>query len=140
MNSRLVLILAAAALTAGCGLTGTPPTEQPAESGRMTIDGHTAMTRTVECTQNQWLLQIDTAGDQGNARVLVELGGERPVVTSVNVEGIDDHYGVADSEVGEAKAAVTDGDVYTISGTLVGSDVTTPGETRDMSFEIKAPC
>lgn len=140
MRSRLVLITATAALTAGCGLTGTASTEAPVESGRMSIDGHTQMTRTVKCTQSQWLLQIDATGDLSRARVLIELGGERPVVTSVNIEGVDDHYGVADSEVGEAKATVADGDVYTISGTVVGSDVTTPGETREMPFEIKAPC
>ncbi|MGE2731778.1 lipoprotein LpqH [Mycolicibacterium vaccae] len=137
---KLVPLLAAAALTAGCGLTGTASTEMPAEAGRMTIDGHTQMTRSVKCTQSEWLLQIDATGnDGGRARALVELGGERPKVTAVNIEGVDDRHGVADAETGEAKASVLDGDVYTISGTVLGSDGT-PGQSRNMPFEIKAPC
>ena len=106
----------------------------------MTVAGHTQMTRTVKCTQSEWLLQIDATGNQGaRARALVELGGPKPLVTSVNIEGVDDHHGVAGADLGEAKASVVDGDVYTISGTLVGSDGT-PGQSRDLPFEFKAPC
>ncbi|UXA18780.1 lipoprotein LpqH [Mycobacterium sp. SMC-4] len=140
MNTRLIPILAAATLAAGCGLTGTASTEPPAQSGHLRIDGRSQTTQSVLCTQNGWLLTIDARGNQGRAQAFVELGGERPVVTAVTMQGIEDHHGVADSTNGDAVATVTDGDVYTITGTVVGSDGTTPGQSRPMPFEIKAPC
>lgn len=140
MNRRLLLTLAAAALTAGCGLTGTASTEPPAQSGYLRIDGRQEATRSVACTQTQWLLTIDAKGDEGQARAFVELGGQQPVVTSVSMQGIEGHHGVADAETGDIKTTVTDGDVYTITGTVIGSDGATPGGSRPMPFEIKAPC
>jgi ipoprotein LpqH len=47
-------------------------------------------------------------------------------------------HGVAGSDVGKAEAS-TDGNIYTITGTVVGHDQANPGQTRTMPFEIKAP-
>lgn len=140
MRTHLVLTIAAATLTAGCGLTGTASTEPPAQSGYLSIDGRQEATRAVQCTQTEWLMTIDATGKEGQARAFVELGGLQPRVTSVSMQGIEGHHGVADRDTGDIEVAVNDANVYTITGTVVGSDGTTPGGSRPMPFEIKAPC
>ncbi|MGX9789707.1 lipoprotein LpqH [Mycobacterium sp. MMS18-G62] len=142
MRSRstgLAVAVAAAAVASGCGLTGTPPNEPPAKSGRVTIDGNTRGTQSVKCTQVQWSLTINASTDPGRAFASLQLGGEKPVVQTVNIENINDVHGVAGGGDGNAEAS-TDGDIYTITGTVVGTDRAHPGQTRSMPFEIKAPC
>jgi hypothetical protein len=67
------------------------------------------------------------------------LGGEKPVVKTVNIENINDVSGVEAGDLGHAEASA-DGDTYTIRGTVVGSDRAHLGQTQTIPFEIKAPC
>jgi ipoprotein LpqH len=135
----LAVPLTAAAVTSGCGLTGTPPAEPPAQSGHVTIGGNTRDTQSVLCTRNDWTLTIKADAAPGRARAFMELGGERPIVRTVNIENINGASGVAGSGVGNAEAT-TDGNIYTLTGTAVGSDRANPGQSRTLPFEIKAPC
>lgn len=130
---------AAAVVVSGCGLTAPAPSEEPAQSGRITIDGTTLSTQSVECTQHEWSMMIDAKAEPGSAEVFLHLGGEQPIVRTVNIENIDFINGVAGGDTGNADATTKD-NVYTISGTLVGADGRNPGQTRSMPFEIKAPC
>ncbi len=142
MGTRLVGLggaVAAAVVTAGCGLAGTPATEPPARSGQISIGDKTQQTQNVSCTQVDWALTIEASADPGRAQASLRLGGEMPVVNAVNIENIDNLSGVAGPDGGEATAS-TDGNVYTITGTVVGRDRATPGQTRTIPFEIKAPC
>lgn len=131
--------VAAAAVVSGCGLTGSTPTEPPAHSGEVTVDGTTVETQSVECSQHEWSLLIDANAKPGRAEVFLDLGGAHPVVRTVNIQNINDLNGVAGGEYGKAEAT-TDGTLYTISGTVIGSDPRNPGQSRTMPFEIKAPC
>ncbi|KUI22714.1 hypothetical protein AU193_10435 [Mycobacterium sp. GA-1285] len=133
------LAVAAAAVVSGCGLTGSTPTEPSAQSGEVTVDGTTVETQSVECTRQEWTLLIDASAKPGRAEVFLELGGAQPIVRTVNIQNINDLNGVAGGDNGKAEAT-NDGSIYTISGTVVGSDPGNPGQSRTMPFEIKAPC
>ncbi|WP_082683983.1 MULTISPECIES: lipoprotein LpqH [unclassified Mycobacterium] len=133
------LALTATAVVSGCGLTGPAPTEVPAQSGRISIDGTSQNTESVECTQHAWDLMIDAAAKPGHAEVFLHLGGSEPVVRTVNIQNINDVHGVAGGDTGKAEASI-DGNVYTITGTVVGSGRANPSQSRPMPFEIKAPC
>ncbi|OBK79255.1 lipoprotein LpqH [Mycobacterium sp. 1164985.4] len=138
IKSRSALVAAAAVLS-GCGLTGPTPSEEPAQSGRITIDGTTLNTQSVDCTQQEWSMMIDAKAKPGRAQIFLELGGAKPIVRTVNIENINEIDGAAGGEAGKADAT-TQGNVYTISGTVVGTDRAHPGQTRTMPFQIEAPC
>lgn len=138
-RSSALPVLAAAAVVSGCGLVGPTPSEEPAQSGRIVIDGNGVDTQSVECTQHQWSMQIDAKAKTGSASVFLELGGEKPVVRTVNIEDVNEINGSAGGDAGKAEATPS-GNVYMISGTVVGADMKNPGQTRTMPFQIKAPC
>lgn len=138
IKSRSALVAAAAVLS-GCGLTGPTPSEEPAQSGRITIDGTTLNTQSVDCTQQEWSMMIDAKAKPGRAQIFLELGGAKPIVRTVNIENINEIDGAAGGEAGKADAT-TQGNVYTISGTVVGTDRAHPGQPRTMPFQIEAPC
>ncbi len=142
MHTRLLGLpaaLAAFAVTAGCGLTGTEPGEASPQSAKITVGGDTRDMKSVSCTQIQWILTIEADADPGSARAFLRLGGETPVVRTVNIENIDNTYGVVGGDLGNAEASA-DGGTYTITGTAVGSDRANPGQTREVPFKIEAPC
>ncbi len=136
----LTAALAAAVVTAGCGLTGTEPTEPSQKSGQVTVGDKTQQTQSVKCTQVERTLQIAAKADPGGARVLLQLGGERPIVKTVSIENIDGLNGVSGGDVGKAEASVTRSSVYTITGTALVSGPASPGQTKDVPFKIEAPC
>ncbi|KUI44902.1 hypothetical protein AU197_11525 [Mycobacterium sp. IS-1590] len=138
-RSNCLPVLAAVAVVSGCGLVGPTPSEEPARSGRIVIDGTGVDTQSVECTQHEWSMQIDAKATTGSAQVFLELGGERPVVRTVNIENVNEINGSAGGDNGKAEATI-DGNTYTISGTVVGADGRNTAQTRTMPFEIKAPC
>jgi ipoprotein LpqH len=70
-------------------LTGTAPSEPPQRSGEITLDGHTRHTQFVKCPQVEWSLAIEMSAEPGRAQALLQLGGEKPVVRTVNIESID---------------------------------------------------
>ena len=140
MHTRLIATaLAAATALSGCGLTGTESTEPSQKSGRVTIDGKSRQTRSVTCTQGEWLLQIEINAAPGSAKALLQLGGDQPAVRNVNITNIDNLSGIAGGDAGKAQASV-DNSTYTITGTAVGSDRANPGQTREMPFDIEVPC
>lgn len=137
MGIRLCLAMAAIVLTAGCGLTGSEPTETPQHDGRITIADKTRNTQSVSCTQTEWLLSIEVSATPGRASAALQLGGDRPIVQTVAIENIDGLNGVADAD--KAEAAVVDG-TYTITGTAVVSVTADPGQSTTAPFRIEAPC
>jgi ipoprotein LpqH len=138
-SAGIAVAMASAAVVSGCGLIGSTPNEPPVQAGRITIGDNTRKTQSVKCTQVQWSLTIDASTDPGRAQAFLELGGPKLVVRTVNIENIDDVHGVAGGDIGSAEAS-TDGNIYTITGTVVGADSANPGQKRTMPFEIKAPC
>ena len=76
----LTAALAAVAVTAGCGLTGTQPSEPSQRSGKITVGDKTQDTQSIKCTQNEWGLTIDAKAAPGRAQAFLQLGGEKPVV------------------------------------------------------------
>lgn len=142
MRTRLLgiaMALTAVTLTAGCGLTGPEPAEPSERSGQITVGDKTQSTRLVSCSQIQWLMSIEASADPGRARASLELGGDKPIVKTVNIQNIDGLQGVVGGDVGTAEATFRD-DTYVITGTAVGSDPANPGQTRKLPFTIEAPC
>ncbi len=137
---RLSAALMAIAVTAGCGLTGTEPAEPSQRSGRITIGDKTQNTQTVKCTQTEWALSINANADPGRARALLQLGGEKPLVRTVNIESIDGLSGIAAGDLGKAEASINGSSMYTITGTAVVTDSAHPADTKDLPFKIEAPC
>jgi ipoprotein LpqH len=135
----LVAALTAVTITAGCGLTGPEPVEHTAKSGRISIGDKTRNTKSVACTQNQWLMSIELTANPGRARASLQLGGEKPIVNHVSIDNLDGVQGVAGGDVGKAEASLN-GTEYMITGTAVVSDPAHPGETTTLPFKIEAPC
>ena len=143
MQARLIGLaaaLAAAAVTAGCGLVGTPASEPSQHSGRITIADRTENTQSIKCTQVDWSLAIVASAEPGRARALLQLGGDKPIVRTVNIENIDGLSGVAGGDIGNAEASANGSSLYTITGTAVASDAAHPGQTKSLPFTIEAPC
>ncbi|MFI5509052.1 lipoprotein LpqH [Mycobacterium sp. NPDC051804] len=139
MNSRLLAVLTAAALTSGCGLTGSEPAEPPQSSGKITIGDKSQQTQRVSCTQDQWALTIDAKTDTGRARAYLQLGGPDLLVRTVNLENIAGLNAISGGDVADAVAA-TEGGIYKITGTAVVSEAGKPGATENKTFSIEAPC
>jgi hypothetical protein len=136
----LTAALAAVAVTAGCGLTGTEPSEPSQKSGHISIGDKSQQTQSVKCTQVEQTLQIAAKADPGAARVQLQIGGARPIVKTVSIENVDGLNGVSGGDVGKAEASISGSSVYTITGTAVVSGLATPGQTKDLPFTIEAPC
>jgi hypothetical protein len=136
----LTAALAAVAVTAGCGLTGTEPSEPSQKSGHISIGDKSQQTQSVKCTQVEQTLQIAAKADPGAARVQLQIGGARPIVKTVSIENVDGLNGVSGGDVGKAEASISGTSVYTITGTAVVSGLATPGQTKDLPFTIEAPC
>ena len=143
MQTRLFALtaaVAAAAITSGCGLTGTESTEPSQRSGEVTVGDKSRHAQSVKCNQVQWALSIEATTNPGRARAYLQLGGEQPVVRTVSIENIDGLYGIAGGDVGTAEASINGSSIYKITGTAVVSDPAKPGQTTDMPFSIEAPC
>jgi ipoprotein LpqH len=135
----LTAALAAVAVTAGCGLTGTEPSEPSKKSGSITVGDKSRQTQSVKCTQTEWALTIWSNANPGRAQVSLKLGGEKPIVETVAIENIDGLYGVSGGDVGKAEATIS-GSIYTITGTATVTDSAHPVQTQDLPFKIEAPC
>jgi len=143
MGSRLIgwtVTLACVAVTAGCGMIGTEPNEPSQKSGRIAVGDKSSSTQSVKCTQSDWLLTINAKTDSGRARALLQLGGQTPIVNSVNIENLDGLNGVSGGDVGKAEATLDGSSVYRITGTAVVTDRAHPAQSADMPFTIEAPC
>jgi ipoprotein LpqH len=140
MHTRLTAVLAVAAIVSGCGLTGPEPSEASKQSGKITVGDKSQSTKSVKCTQDQFALSIDATTEKGRARAYLQIGGEVPIVRTVNLENIDGLNGVSGGDVAKAEASVTKGNTYKITGTAVVSDPAKPGATTDMPFSIETPC
>ena len=84
---------------------GTPPSEPSQNSGKITVADRTQNTQSVKCTQVDWSLGIVASAEPGRARALLQLGGDRPIVRTVNIENIDGLSGVAGGDIGKAEAS-----------------------------------
>jgi ipoprotein LpqH len=140
MRIGFTAVVAAAAMTAGCGLTGPAPAERPEAAGTITVGDKSQQTQSVKCTQDQWALSIDASTGPGRARAYLEIGDPQPVVRTVNLENIDGLNAIAGSDAGSAKASVDGGNTYKITGTAVVSDPSKPGATTEKPFSIEVPC
>ncbi|MGH3677191.1 MAG: lipoprotein LpqH [Mycobacterium sp.] len=129
----------AVAVTAGCGLAAPEPSEPSEQSGQIEIGDITRDTQTVSCTQNEWSLTIEANADPGRAEALLQLGGEKPIVETVNIQNVDGRNAFVGGDAGDAEAS-SRGGTYTITGTAAGSDSANPGQTKDMPFKIEVPC
>lgn len=140
MQTRLIAALTASAITSGCGLMGTEPSEPSQRSGEIKVGDKSRNTQSVKCTQNQWALTIEATTGPGRARAYLELGGVEPKVRTVSLENIDGLNAIAGGDVGTAEASTEGSTIYKITGTAVVSVPAKPGQTIEMPFSIEVPC
>lgn len=136
----LTAALAAITLTAGCGLTGSEPNEPSQRSGRITVGDKSRQTQSIKCTQTEWQLTIDAKADPAHAHALLQLGGQQPIVQTVDITNIDGLNGVSGGDVGKTEATVKGNSIYTITGTAIVTDTAHPAQTQNLPFTIEAPC
>ena len=84
---------------------GTESSEQSQRSGSITVADRTENTQSIKCTQVDWSLAIVASAEPGRARALLQLGGQKPIVRTVNIENIDGLSGVAGGDIGKAEAS-----------------------------------
>ena len=84
---------------------GTPASEPSQRSGKITVADKTENTQSIKCTQVDWSLAIVASAEPGRARALLQLGGDKPIVKTVNIENIDGLRGVAGGDIGKAEAS-----------------------------------
>ena len=137
---RLTAALTAVTLTAGCGLTGSEPSEPSQQSGKIAVGDTSQRTQSVKCAQIEWDLTIDAIADPGRAHAFLQLGGPKPIVRTVNIENVNGLNAISGGTVADAEASLKNSSVYTITGTAVVTDSAHPGQTKDMPFTIEAPC
>jgi hypothetical protein len=121
-------------------MVGTVPNEPSERSGRITIGDKSSQTQSVTCTQVEELLTIRAVANPGTARALLQLGGQAPVVQSVNLENIGGLNGIVGGDNGKAEATANGSSAYKITGTAVVGDPAHPGQTQNLPFSIEAPC
>ncbi len=136
----LLAALAAIVVVAGCGLVGTEPNEPSQKSGKVTVGDTSVPTQSVTCTQVEQLMTIRAVASPGNARAELTLGGQKPVVQTVNLENINGLNAVVGGAQGKAEASADGTSSYKITGTAVVSDAAHPGQTRNLPFTFDAPC
>ena len=136
----LTTAMTAVTVAAGCGMVGTEPNEPSQHSGRITIGDKTSQTQSVTCTQVEEQLTIRAVADPGTARALLQLGGQAPVVQTVNLENIGGLNGIVGGANGKAEASANGSSAYKITGTAVVGDPAHPGQTQNLPFTIEAPC
>ena len=137
---RLAAAVAAVAVASGCGMTGPVPDEPSQQSGKVSIGDKSEHTQTVACSQNEWALTIDATTKSGRIHAFLELGGEKPIVKSVDIENLDGLYGIVGGESGKAEAISKNSSNYTITGTASVSGADSAGQTQTLPFTIDVPC
>jgi predicted small lipoprotein YifL len=136
----LAAALVAVAAVAGCGLVGTEPNEPSEHSGKITIGDKSSQTQSVTCTQIDRQLTIRAVASPGNARALLQLGDQKPVVQTVNMENIGGLNAVVGGANGKAEASADGTSAYKITGTAVVSDPAHTAQTQTLPCTIEAPC
>ena len=74
-------------------------------------------------------MTINAKTDSGRARALLQLGGQTPIVNSVNFENVDGLNGVSGGDVGKAEVTLDGSSVYRITGTAVVTDRAHPAQS-----------
>lgn len=132
----ITLVVAAAALTAGCS-AGAGNVPQP--TAQVTIKRNAITSHTVSCKQVRWLMTVDIGSDSGHLRAVLDLDADKPKPQSVSIDNLGGFTGVANALVGNAEATFS-GDAYRITGTAQGSDPDRPGEFAKAPFTIDVTC
>jgi lipoprotein LpqH len=136
MERRLVAA-ATALILVGAGCSEQQGLKE--RTGRITVDGNTASTQAVSCTQIELVMVIETTAGPGHVRSFLQLGGQSPIAETVNIDDFQGFSGVAGEGVGRVQVSSADS-TYTITGTAEGSDPVNPGKMRTAAFTIEAPC
>jgi ipoprotein LpqH len=139
MHNRFVAVATALVFVAGISGCSQQPTAKEQVPGRITVEGNARTTESLECDQHEWLLMIEATAGPAHAQALLQLGGEKPAVRTVNISNFNGFNGVAGEGLGNVDASFADG-VYTVTGTAEGSNPDDPGKTRTARFRIEAPC
>ena len=82
---------------------------------------------------------IETKSGPARTRSFLQIGGEKPIAKTVDIENFDGFSAVAGEGGGRADVSLAN-DAYVITGTAEGSDSANPGKTKTVPFRIETPC
>jgi ipoprotein LpqH len=138
--SRLVAV-AAAALVAIAGTSGCTEQEKklPQPTARVTVNGNSRTTHAISCTQLQWTLTIDVTAGPARATAVVQLAGDKPSPTSVDIADFDGFTGTSGQGVGDVDVTFAD-NTYTITGHAQRTNSDNPNNPTTATFRIEAQC
>jgi ipoprotein LpqH len=133
---------------AGCSSSPKEP-QQPAgalppNTAHVTINGKDAGTsHDLVCGQQQFLHMIQTANQTSGFTAMIELGPQKPVAKSVQIQNLGGFTGSFGPNVGKADASVL-GNTFKINGTAQGNASDQPPDqlpkAMTATFEIKVNC
>lgn len=133
------LVVAGAALIAGCSAGNLRAADVPQQTARVTVQRSAITSHAVSCRRVQWLMTVDIGSDSAHVHLLLDLEGEKPKPQSVNIDNLGGFTGVANALVGNAEATFAGG-TYRITGTAQGSDPDRPGAVATAPFTIDLTC
>jgi ipoprotein LpqH len=138
---RPLIALAGAALVAIAGTSACTEqeTKLPQPTARVTLNGNSRTTHAISCMQVQWTLTVAITAGPGRVRAVVELEGEKPTPTSVDIADFDGFTGTSGQGVGNVDIAFAD-NTYTITGTAQGSNPDDPSKPKTATYRIEAEC
>jgi ipoprotein LpqH len=139
MQHRLICVAATLIVVAGTAGCGEETQPEQAKTARITVGGTTQATREVSCTQVDWSMTIETKSGPTRTHSLLQIGGEKPIAKTVDIENFDGFSAVAGEGGGRADVSLAN-DAYVITGTAEGSDSANPGKTKTVPFRIETPC
>src|SRR5262249_19527529 len=108
-------------------------------TARITVNGNTRTTHVVTCTQLQWTLTIDITAGPARVTAVVQLEGEKPTPTSVDIADFDGFSGNAGQGIGNVDAAFADS-TYTLTGTAQRTNSDNPNNPTTAPYRIEAQC
>jgi ipoprotein LpqH len=150
VQNRFVAVAGAAFMVvagiAGCSsqqATPQPPGSLPPLTAHVSINGKDAgTTHTVNCSQVDRYMTIDTGTKDGGATAVVESvdSGSKISAQSVQIRNLGGFTGSYwTGVVGDANAGIA-GTTYTITGTADGFNSDAPDKRVTGTFQIKAAC
>lgn len=111
----------------------------PQNTARLTVNHQTRTSHALTCSQVEWIWHADISAAPARVKIAIRLDGEKLKAESVNIDNFEGFTGVADSGVGNAKAAFAN-NTYTVTGQAQGTDPDNANTPATADFKIEVSC
>jgi Mycobacterium 19 kDa lipoprotein antigen len=136
----MTAVVAALAVTALSGCSGTPSAAQIASTGSVNINGNDVKTPIIRCYQQDWFRTIELGDSVSGATIVLDGRTESLTAESVRIQNLGGFTGMY-SRHDDAKAdTILNGGAYTVKGTAEGHKADKSGEPASADFRITVRC